>query len=251
MPAYIPVGKKRQKARADEDPEADAGMARYQRLQDLLYGTQDTVGEITAGIRRDQVAIANNLSKDMLLYRIYGKVKAHSAAFTQGLMDVRSGGAQHLPQIPIIDFDAYEETFEEKAQDKYDYMRYMNKQGWLEEVTLKQIFDSRQEDISGHGALLGGQKDIGGLPWGEVFGKLRDPQFDRAAFFAKLPVEEGLLLLEQMKKELRNMDRAPQQQKGRGKRQAQKFEQKATAPVVMTYYEPLHLCIFALVSKEI
>ena len=35
------------------------------------------------------------------------------------------------------------------------------------------------------------------------------------------------------------------------KLKAESFEQKATYPMVMTYYEPLHLCIFALVSKEI
>ena len=245
--SYIPVGKKRLKARGDEGSEADTGMDRHLRLQDLLYGKQDTLGEISAGIRKDQIAIANSLSKDMLLSRVYGKVLLNSAALAKGL---EGRGAQNLPQIPIIDFDSYEETFEEKAQDRYDYMRHMNKQGWLEDPTLKQILNSSQEDISGY-VDLRDQKAIAGRPWGEVFQKMRDPQFDRAAFFAKLGVEEGMLLLEQLKKETKNMERTPAQQKRSGARTAEKFEPKATQPVVMTYYEPLALCIFALVSKEI
>ena len=73
--AYIPVGKKRLKQQvAADDSEVDAGMERYLRLQELLYAKQDTVGEISTGIRRDQVAIANSLNKDMLLYRIYVKI---------------------------------------------------------------------------------------------------------------------------------------------------------------------------------
>ena len=134
MQSYIPVGKKRQKAQVDDDPEVDAGMERYLKLQDLLYGKQDTIGEISAGIRKDQIAIANSLNKDMLLYRIYSKVKVNNEQVMKRL-DRRN--EKDLPQIPIIDFDSYEETFEEKAQDRYDYMRYMNKKGWLEDQTLK------------------------------------------------------------------------------------------------------------------
>ena len=72
--------------------------------------------------------------------------------------------------------------------------------------------------------VLRDQKDVAGRPWGEVFQKMRDPQFDRAAFFAKLPVEEGMVLLEQMKKEIKNMESNQQQQKQRVKLKADKFE---------------------------
>ena len=76
--SYIPVGKKRQKAQQDDDHDVDAGMERYLKLQDLLYGGQDTIREISGGIRKDQVAIANSLNKDMLLGRIYSKVKVNN-----------------------------------------------------------------------------------------------------------------------------------------------------------------------------
>ena len=99
--------------------------------------------------------------------------------------------------------------------------------------------------------VLKDRKDVAGMPWGEVFQKMRDPQFDRAAFYARLPVEEGVVLLEQMKKEIKNMESTQHQGRQRVKLKAESFDQKATYPMVMTYYEPLALCIFALVSKEI
>ena len=184
----------------------------------------------------------------MLLNRIFDQIKAKNVE-VQKKFDLQHYEG-NLPQIPIIDFDNYEENYEEKQLEKYDYMRYMAKNSWLEDVTLKQVMNQNKEDITGY-VMLKDQKDIGGMAWGQVFTKMRDPNFDRQAFFSKLSVKEGNLMLEQMKKEFKNMAAIQKSGAKRNALKAEKFKQKETYPMVMTYYEAQGILVFAMVSKEI
>ena len=112
----------------------------------------------------------------MLLNRIYDQIKKKNIE-VQKKFDL-SNQEENLPQIPIIDFQNYEETHDEKQLDKYDYMRYMNKNGWLQDQSLKQVMNSNKEDIAGY-SILKDQKDIAGQAWGQVFTKMRNPDFDQ------------------------------------------------------------------------
>ena len=87
----------------------------------------------------------------MLLNRIYDQIKMKNVE-VQKKFDLQNYEG-NLPQIPIINFEHYEETHEEKQLDKYDYMRYMVKNGWLDDLTLKQVMNSNKEDITGYKML--------------------------------------------------------------------------------------------------
>ena len=56
-------------------------------------------------------------------------------------------------------------------------MRFMSKNGWLKDQSLKQVMNSNKEDITGY-TILKDQKDIGGQAWGQVFTKLRNSEVD-------------------------------------------------------------------------
>ena len=89
------------------------------------------------------------------------------------------------------------------------------------------------------------------MAWGQIFTKMRDPNIDNQAFLSSLTVDEGMLLMTQMKRELKNMASIQQENLKRVPLKSEGFKKKETYPMVMTYFEPLGLLIFAMVSKEI
>ena len=101
-------------------------MARFKREMFLLHQHPNALDEIKNGIRADQEHIAQTLQNDQLLVRVLEKTRDRNNKWLQAVIDEerKDPKLQRLPSMECIDFELYEETYEEKNKLQYDYMKF-------------------------------------------------------------------------------------------------------------------------------
>ena len=103
----------------------------------LLHEHEDALGVITKGIAEDQQRIAQNLHNNQLLCRVLEKQRERNQQWLIAKDDAERKQEQRLPLVEPINFDRYEETQEEKKQDKYKFQQFYE----AEDVSLKQLME--------------------------------------------------------------------------------------------------------------
>ena len=93
-------------------------MDRFKREMYLLHEHPDALTGIMQGIKADQSRIAQTLQNNQLLVRVLSKQRDRNTKWIAATQDEERKDAkeQRLPEIEGIDFDRYEETYEERNE---------------------------------------------------------------------------------------------------------------------------------------
>ena len=91
-------------------------MDRFRREMFLLHEHPNALEQIQEGIKSDQMSIAQTLQNNQLLVRVLEKQRDRNSKWLDALRDEerKDPKDQRLPEIDCIDFERYEETFEER-----------------------------------------------------------------------------------------------------------------------------------------